>query len=511
MVAYPCYTISMSSKPSHSIPFTVRQDWRGGYTSLYDEYAYGIADQDIEGTIPLTLHGTLFRNGPGLFDIGKTRILHPFDGDGMVCAISFDQGHAYFRNRFVRTAGFVAEQQAGRPLYRGFFSTNRQGGIANNALDLTIKNVANTNIAYWGDRLLALWEAGLPYRLDPTTLETLAADTLGGLLVERQEFAAHPRIDPCCAHDAGRPHLVTFGVQPGPATVIVVYEFNVQGNLVHRHGYRLLKVSLIHDFTITPEYCVFLLSPLGYNPLPFIMGRRTAGQCFYLQRKPMSVLLAPRHPDGEVHLLEGGKDGVFIFHHANAFANGEEIIVDSVCYSRFPSIPPGKDFREVFFDVVPPGMLCRFTINPRTKKIDRQVLSKHSGEFPTTNPAYQGQPYRYLYLSIGEYEHLHAPLQAVLKYDLFTGSSQVWSAAPRGFVGEVVFVPRVAGAGMASREDDGWLLVVVYDAARHGSDVVILDADNLAAGPVARLRLPHHLPHGLHGGFVPQVFSPVNG
>src|SRR5207237_918628 len=56
-------------------------------------------------------------------------------------------------------------------------------------------NAANTNVVFHGGRLLALWEAGLPHRLDPVTLETLGPDRLGGALGPGDTFSAHPKLD----------------------------------------------------------------------------------------------------------------------------------------------------------------------------------------------------------------------------------------------------------------------------------------------------------------------------
>jgi len=63
------------------------------------------------GQIPARkeLHGTLFRNGPGLLDVNGHHIHHPFDGDGMINAIAFRDGRAYFRNRFIRTTAYLEE------------------------------------------------------------------------------------------------------------------------------------------------------------------------------------------------------------------------------------------------------------------------------------------------------------------------------------------------------------------------------------------------------------------
>lgn len=85
------------------------KDWQGGYESLNQEFDYWI--DDIEGEIPPELQGTLFRNGPGLLDINGQKLHHPFDGDGMISRITFTNSRAHFRNRFVTTAGYLAEKK----------------------------------------------------------------------------------------------------------------------------------------------------------------------------------------------------------------------------------------------------------------------------------------------------------------------------------------------------------------------------------------------------------------
>lgn len=64
---------------------------------------------------------------------------------------------------------------------------------------------------------------------------------------------------------------------------------------------------------------------------------------------------------------------------------------------------------------------------------------------------------------------------------------------------EPVFAPRAEDAP----EGDGWLLTPVYRAAENRSDVVIHRALDLEAGPVATVRLPHRMPYGFHGNWVP--------
>lgn len=470
-------------------------NWQGGHTSLKEEHSYWI--EDVEGQIPADLHGTLFRNGPGMLDVNGEPLHHPFDGDGMICAIAFNQGRAHFQNRFVRTEGYVAEQEAGKILYRGVFGTQKPGGWLANAFDLNFKNIANTNVIYWGGKLLALWEADLPHRLDPATLDTIGLDTLDGLLKPKAPFSAHPRVVP--GPDGSR--LVNFSVQPGPLTSITVYEFDEAGSCVHQRQQTIPGFAFIHDFAVTENYYIFFQNPVTLNPFPFLIGLKGAGECLEFQpHQPTKIWLMPREPQQPVQKLT--TDACFVFHHANAFEQDGTLIVDSVCYERFPALEADQEFREIDFDTVPSGQLWRFKITPSAKTVQRDCITTHSCEFPTLHPDYASHPYRYLFIGATHSSTRNAPLQSLLKLDLKTSTSQQWSAAPEGFVGEPVFVPKVG----AESEDAGWILSLIYDGEKMRSHLIILDGENIAQGPIARLHLTHHVPYGLHGTFTPTVF-----
>lgn len=481
-----------------------RADWQGGYQSLTQEFDYWI--NDIEGKIPPELQGTLFRNGPGLLDINGQRIHHPFDGDGMISRITFTNGRAHFRNRFVRTEGYLAEQKAGKILYRGVFGTQKPGGWLANIFDFKIKHIANTNVIYWGGKLLALWEAAEPYRLDPYTLETLGKEYFNGVLSAGEAFSAHPRCDPSCDRDGGEPCLVNFSIQPGLSTTINIFELNLAGEIVRKHAHSVPGFCFIHDFVITANYCIFFQNPVNFNPIPFALGMRAAGECIQFQaHQPTRIIVIPRFPQlgQEVKILE--TQSGFVFHHINAFEVENEIIIDSICYESLPEVEPESDFRQVNFDSNTPGQLWRFHLNLQNGNVQRKLIESRCCEFPSMNPANVGRTYQYFYIGAAHAETGNAPLQALLKIDLESGQRQLWSAAPRGFMGEPIFVPRPG----SQREDDGWVLALVYDAAYHRSDVVILDASDFSQGAIARLHLKHHIPYGLHGSFTSEVFAPT--
>ena len=484
-----------SSAQSKAKSYSI-EDWRGANKAFKQELDYAI--EDIEGEIPSELTGTLYRNVPAMLDVGGERVHHPFDADGNICAISFDRGKAHFRNRYVKTEGYIAEQQAGKILYRGVFGTEKSGGWLRNALDFKLKNVANTNIVYWGGKLLALWEASHAHQLDPNTLDTLGIETFGGALSKGTPFSAHPMVDP--GGEGREPRLVNFGLKVGLSTTVSIYELNLAGEIVEQHEHSIPGFTFIHDFAITPNYCLLFQNPLLFNPVPFALGTRGAAECIkFLSDKPTKIWLIPRDSSKPMQQLE--IESGFIFHHANAYEQGDEIVVDSVSYQDFPALDHELDYNHVRFESVPPGQLWRYRLNPSTKETSRRLIDNRTVDFPYIHPDLVGQQHRWIYIGAVHNPTGNAPLQAILKIDPESGEQQIWSAAPRGFVGEPVFVPRQN----ATSEDDGWVLTIVYDASGDRSDVVILDAKNLDLEPLARLHLKHHLPYGLHGSFSSEV------
>lgn len=466
------------------------KDWAQGYKSQPNEYSYWI--DEIEGNIPPELQGTLFRNGSGSLEINGQKLGHPFDGDGMICAITFNQGRAHFRNRYVRTEGYLKEQAAGKVLYRGF-GTQKPGGWLANIFDANFKNAANTNVIYWGDKLWAMWEGGQPHQLVPETLETIGKDDLNGLLESNQPFSAHPRI----IDDT----FINFGVKGIISQTLTIFELDKLGNILKQHSHPLTGFAFLHDMLVTDNYYIFMQHPFQIKGLPFLFGFKTIEQCFdFNSKQPTKIILISRHGNHDLEILE--TTSFFGFHHGNAWERDGKIYLDSICSHSFPQKQKEElDFGEIDFNDFPKGELWEFELDLAEKTVTRERIEARGCEFPTVNPTRVGKEHRYLYLSVCDSPTENGPLQAILKLDKESGEKQVWSAAPKGFPGETIFVPRPGGV----KEDDGWLISLVYDASVHLSYVIILDAQNLDK-VVARLRLKHHIPYGFHGNWTDKVF-----
>ncbi len=476
-----------------------RQDWASGYCNVEKELD-NFKLHASKGEIPSELCGFFYKNGPGKLERNGQLVHHPFDGDGMITAIHFEGGEASLSNRFVRTKGWQKEEEAGKFIYRGVFGTQRKGGPLANAFDLRFKNIANTNVVKLGKQLLALWEAAGPHSLDPVTLKTHGLTTLDGVLKPDEPFSAHPRFDP--GHH-GSERMVTFGVKTGPKSIVRLMEFASQGDkagqIISDRKDSFDGFAFLHDFAITPNWAVFLQNAISFNPLPFILGQRGAAQC--LNSKPGTTgkfWLIPRDCGsfaGQLPRIINAPDG-FVFHHVNAWEKANEIIVESIHYPDYPEVRPEDNFLEMDFDLIPAGILSRCEINLTENKVKTTKFSEQCCEFGMVNPNKEGLEARFSWMAIAAKEIGYAPLQAIKKLDLLTLEKKIWNASPRGFVSEPLMIPKPG----SPIEDEGWILVLVWNGKRRGTDLVILKANDLSEEAI--IELPIAIPHGLHGNWV---------
>lgn len=517
---------------------TVR-DVQSLYRSLLFEYDYEVDPAWVEGTLPKDLVGTYIRNGPGLqVNTGKTQ-RHTFDGDGMILSFAFTgDGKARFKNKFVRTKGFVAEQEAGRPLFRTAFTRGSANGSPFfNPFDLSLKNCSNTGVLAWAGRLFSLYESGLPHELDPATLETVGESTVGGQL-ETPVLAAHYRV---VKRPGGGADWVAFSANTGlRGTELVFYEFGdgPGGKLRHapvRAPLPGVTMALVHDIAVTKDYYVVHVGPLEFSPAKFVTeyftSRCAIAECLrFNPASPAKVWFVPR-PGGAAagqppRMVEA--PAKFVFHHANAFQtetpDGRRLVtLDTVAWDAITFETNQYTLTPLYYAGGARSQLTRMVFDLSAKGgepgalVSDSRLLRRCAEFPSVAPGAVAGRHRHVYACADIVDDdLHwGPAQSVVKVSLDpdaglkapvgAGAIEVdsWSPGPRCVMNEPLFVPRQG----AVSEDDGYVLVAVHNAATGKGELAVLDAEKLSAGPVATLRLPHLLPAGLHGSFSPEVFG----
>jgi carotenoid cleavage dioxygenase len=135
-------------------------------------------------------------------------------------------------------------------------------------------------------------------------------------------------------------------------------------------------------------------------------------------------------------------------------------------------------------------------------------LAPWTGALPRQDDRYNTMPYRYGFLGTRDINAAD-PRQAnagYVRFDHATSKQDFWNAGPGASLAECCFAPKSADAA----EGEGYLMGVVTRQNEGGrGDLVILDAQRLADGPVAVVKLPVRAVGQIHGWWVPEAQMPV--
>ncbi len=120
-------------------------------------------------------------------------------------------------------------------------------------------------------------------------------------------------------------------------------------------------------------------------------------------------------------------------------------------------------------------------------------------DFPRLHDDLLGFPQRWGYASATLDGPMTIGFNGLVRYDLDTGADLTYAFGEGTVIGEAVFAADPTG----SSEQDGWLMVYATDKAEGTTDFCIIDARDMASGPVARVHLPRRVPAGFHGNWMP--------
>lgn len=418
----------------------------------------------VTGVLPSALQGMYARIGPNPIDPNAKRY-HWFIGDGMVHGVRLADGQAqWYRSRWIGSDS--VNKKLGRPKAPG----PRRG----------VSDVVNTNVFGHAGRVWASTEAGmLPVQLDSSlnTVRHGLFDSAKGV-----PFSAHPHRDPvrgdlhAICYDA-RIHNKIHYVRVSPSGLV-----DRLVDIPVRHG------PMIHDCAVTASQVVVLDMPVTFS------WRRL------LSRAPFPYRWRPGH-GARVGLLprEGlaadirwyEVDPCYVFHPCNAFDLPDgSVVMDVVVHERMfdrartgPELDSGARFE-------------RWTMPANGSRVQRQLISSRSQEFPRLDERLVGQSYRWAY-TVG-FGSETAAGQPLLRHDLMQGSTLVRSFGPHAVPGEFVFVPRTEHGA----EDDGWLMGFVHHVQSGQTELHVINADDFMGPAQAVVHIPVRVPLGFHGNWI---------
>ena len=452
-----------------------RQDQRRDHPFLTGIHKPMTEERTIEnlavtGTIPAELSGRYVRIGPNPFK-PDPRGHHWFIGDGMVHGVRIQDGKAmWYRNRYIRSQEL--EGKGGPAAAPG----PRRGR----------RDLVNTNVIQHQGKTLAIVEAGsFPAELSDE-LETIAYTDLGGTL--HVPFSAHPHEDPL----TGELHAITYdGMTQDTVWHVVV---SPEGKVVREEPIAVEHGPSIHECSLTQKYVLVFDLPVTFSMKALVGGERFPYRWNPEHRARVGLL--PR-AGSAAEIVWCDVDPCYVFHVANSYDAPDGMVVCdmSVYETMFADGPDGPNGKSLGME--------RWIIDPAAGKVTRKTLDTAPQEFHRPDERFFGQPYRYAWsLGLPDTEQTgFLGTAPIYRYDLETGERQAHDFGPGKVPGEFVFVPRSVDAP----EGDGWVMGYVIDAQAETTDLVILNASDMAAPPVASIHIPHRIPPGFHGNWLPDA------
>lgn len=457
--------------------------WTAGFESLNVESLQS-GPLEVKGAIPESLRGVFYRNGPARHERGPMRYSHRWDGDGMVQAFRITDAGVEHSGRYISTKKHLAESAAQEILFSAFGSSFNGQNATNT--DVDDMNVANIGVTVFNNELLALWEAGSAYALDPVSLRTVGIKNWGveGML---RPFSAHPKVD-------AKGFMWNFGADP-LESVLSIYKIASTGQVQECKRFNVEKLPPIHDFAVTAKHLVFLMPPLQFSAERLQAGYPFAKSCAWRPALGTRVLTINKD-DWSMKWHE--MPPMALFHIGNAWEDGSGTIRFDFVGARDPrSMPCGWSVMSGEYNHVRGPVMTLAELHP-ANGVKLQFVESLECEFPVVDPAVVGSRYqKVLCLERSTTRAADIPgWDGICMFDVEVHTKNSFCFG-NGYVAEEhVFAGRSGADGVAS-----WVIGSVLNLNTGKTEMTVFDARDLSAGPIAVAELPHALPFGLHGYF----------
>jgi beta,beta-carotene 9',10'-dioxygenase len=461
--------------------------FRSGFSTLQEEIT---CDRlPVRGSIPTWLSGSLLRNGPAQFEVGKQHYRHWFDGLAMLHRFSFHEGEVSYANKFLQSPAYNKARETGKISYNEF-ATDPCRSIFQRVTSAFASESganANVNISKIGEAFVALTEIPLPIEFDPQTLETVRIihhdDKLAG-----QHSTAHPHYDP--EQHAGINSITHFSAK-SCYNIYAIKDGTTQRSLIG--SIPVQEPGYIHSFGVTEHYVVLVEFPLLVNPLNMLMSGKPFIENFQWKPERGARFFVMRKEDGEV-VKTYTAEAFFAFHHINAFERGNEVVVD------IAAMPDASIIDSLYLEKVtgprestPGGAFTRYVLPLDGRELIAETITDEAIELPRINyERNNARDYQFAYGVGMNKEHPHDFINQLVKIDVRAKMARTWYE-DGCYPGEPVFVAAPGATG----EDEGVVLSVVLDGEKGNSFLLVLDAASFSE--LARAEVPHHIPFGFHG------------
>jgi carotenoid cleavage dioxygenase-like enzyme len=441
-------------------------------------------DCEIEGRLPVDLDGSFFRVGPDPQYPKPSQFEDDifFDGEGHVSLFRFKDGHVDFMSRYVKNDRWQAQHAARRSLF-GYYR-NRSTDDA--SVQQVRRGSHNTHVWVHANRLYALKEDSPPALIDPHTLQTLDANYTFGGAFTAETFTAHPKNDP----ETGEMFAFGYEAKGLGSTDINVISVGRDAKINWSAWVNAPYCCMLHDFAVTRRHIAFLAIPMAYSkasPVHWAWDNT---------RQPWLGVMRRGGDGKDIRWVPGPMN--MSDHTMGSWSDGDRFFwdMDGAEGNRFPFFP---HLHDRFDPVKGQARVRRFSMDLSRKSVrdfDMEVLYPDvTGALSRQDDRYNVDPYRHGFLMSNWAERG----SGWTMFDHQTRTHRSYLSGPDVVLNEAVFAPRRKGAA----EADGYLLGVAHRPKENRSEVLVLDTQDITAGPIARVILPGRATPQIHGNWVP--------
>jgi carotenoid cleavage dioxygenase-like enzyme len=332
-------------------------------------------------------------------------------------------------------------------------------------------------------------EGALAVEIEPKTLATRRTVDFDGQI--KGPITAHPKIDMKTGE------MIFFGYSAGgPGSKTLRYNVSDRhGKLIRNEFFEAPYAAMVHDFFVTETHAIFPIFPLTTSIERVMSG---GPMMAWEPDKGTHFGVIPRNGTAQdVRWFSG--DARFMFHMMNAWTDGSKLHAD-VTGSNATQFAPKIDgsMADVTDGVAPTFRRWTVDLADNTSSIREELFDDFACEFPRTNDLYSTYAYRHGY-AVGSPSDRLGGFTHVVHYDTHNDNRRrTWTPGEGYLLGEAVFAP----SAKAKAENDGYLVVLGFNEKSQKSELFILRADDVEAGPVATAMVPARVPMGFHGNWV---------
>ncbi|XP_053105067.1 retinoid isomerohydrolase isoform X1 [Hemicordylus capensis] len=521
----------------------------GGYKKLFEtvEELSSPITAHVTGRIPVWLRGSLLRCGPGLFEVGSEPFYHLFDGQALLHKFDFKEGHVTYYRRFIRTDAYVRAMTEKRVvitefgtyaypdpcknIFSRFFSYFKGVEITDNAL---------VNVYPVGEDFYACTETNFITKINTENLETIKKVDVSKY-VSVNGVTAHPHIENDgtvynIGNCFGKNFSLAYNIvripplQADKKDPMTKCEVVVQFPCSDR-----FKPSYVHSFGLTPNYIVFVETPVKINLLKFLSSWSLWGanymDCFESNENMGVWMHVADKKKGKYLDIKYRTSPFNLFHHINTYEDNGFLVVDLCTWKGYEFVYNYlylANLRENWEEVkknaqkAPQPEVRRYVLPLNIEKADtgKNLITlpnttatavlhsdetiwlepevifsgpRQAFEFPQINyTKYSGKPYTYAYgLGLN-----HFVPDRLCKMNVKTRETWVWQE-PDAYPSEPIFVSHPD----ALEEDDGVVLSIVISPGSGPKPAYLLILSAKDMSEVARAEVEINIPVTFHGLF----------